>query len=414
MSNLQAQKVGPYDKKTEVSQAITAKIKLLAAGGNIQTHTQLYFVTPQRYALEYARDSLLSFLTPEQQTKYNLDPRVVDQASLAIKNPTEFSPLLKSEINKSLTGEQNKGDGTEFVGYQDVPVSSDSLTNPTQSASGPLSSSFQKVPIYNHFSIVGKLQDMSDNKSTQSLFWRLAGQVASLPTRMMALVTTPIGSVPNDYTIGCTGNYATEDWLSGNCKPSTTATVSAAPASTSNMCIETKIADQATLTKYANDLKNYLGLATNQAMWAAYFSGYAKGGQQYLFESADVCNFGSYNSVCFSNVIDYAVQNNLNPYLAIAIALNETGGLKSNLPLGVGPHFGCGVNTDKSSSQVIGNGTPASKLQCMVGAFNDYANAGKSANDALTTYGYVNGVHNHNLTTIINLLSNNTYTGVCQ
>ncbi len=414
LSKFSSPKVGPYDKKSEISTPITAKIKDVTKPGAIQTHTQLYFVTPQRYAMEFARDSFLAFLTNDQQAAFNLDPRVVSQTQAAVQDPSQFSPLLKSEINKSLTGEQSKGDGQEITGYQAVPNSSDSLTNPNQTT-GSTNTGFHQVAITNNFPIVGKLQEMSENKTTQSLFSRLAGQVASLPTRMMALLTTPLGSQANDYTKACHGNYATEDWLTGKCVASTTAgTTTAAPAATGNVCVETKITDQAILAKYAADLKSYLGMATNQSMWSAYFAGYKRGATQYLFTSNDVCNFGSYNNVCYANVIDYAVQNNINPYLAIAIALNETGGLKSDLPLGVGPHFGCGVNTDPTLKQVIGNGTPASKLQCMIGAFNDYANSGKSANDALTTYGYSNGVHNHNLNTIIGLLSNNTYVGVCQ
>ncbi|CAN5297148.1 hypothetical protein BH10PAT2_BH10PAT2_0090 [soil metagenome] len=395
LAQLKAEKAGPYAKKTSIETKITANVKDVTAGGNIETRTELYFVTPQRYELAWAQKSFLTFLNASQQQ--TLSNGATDEILKTVSDPTKFSPLLKSELGKTLSGLEKKP-AYEIVG-------SNTVTN----ADGTTS----QTPSKNDFDLRGLLLDTSDFPDTQSIFWKVAGQVASLPTRMMALVTTRVGSPINDYTRGCTGNFATENWLTGKCLKAADVDVAAVASpsagTTSNMCIEAKISDPDTLKKYGDQLKGYLAQPSSKDLWYRYYSGYRADATEFLFESTPMCGDGS--SPCFNHVIDTAIANHINPYLAIAIALNEDGGLKATAD-GLGPHFGCGLNPNPPPKIVWG--LIENKLTCMVGAFNDYETHGLNSEASLVKYGYDGGQKQGNLSKIIGIISLHSYAGKCE
>ncbi len=406
LAQLKAKQLGPYTKKTEISTNITVHVEDMTKGGDVTTHTELYFVTPQRYALQYAQESMLNFLSNATQLGYANAQETIQ----SVFTPSKFSPLLRAELAKTLTGREVKT-AQEIVNIQapanPVPVVPGKTPPPTTQTKD--------------IELIGLINDVSDRPYVQSIFWRVAGQAASLPTRMMSLLTTKVGSAINDYTRGCTGNFATDNWFSGNCLRATDESGGSVPASPTpgtpgNICIETKLlnpdgsADTTKLNQYAADLMDYLGQPNTANFWDAYFAGYLRGAKPYLFSANDQrCNA---SGTCYSMVIQRAVENRINPYLAIAIALNETGGFRSLQPDWSGPHFGCGVNLDPNGP-TIGFGTIPAKLNCMVGAFNNYYNQGMNPDAALTKYGYANGSRNQNLTKIIGIISHQKYLGVC-
>lgn len=159
------------------------------------------------------------------------------------------------------------------------------------------------------------------------------------------------------------------------------------------------------VAQYASALKQ--SLPGQSGLWDAYFpeKNYPPLiGPQNLFNN--VCNGGQ---ACYSYIVDQASIAGINPYLAIAIALNEDGGLRSNqADYSNVKHFGC----DPFGSTLYSRpSTIENKLSCMITTLS--GNKAASSNDILTSYGYVNGYDNHNLSTIIGLLSNNSYKGVC-
>jgi hypothetical protein len=119
--------------------------------------------------------------------------------------------------------------------------------------------------------------------------------------------------------------------------------------------------------------------------------------KQHLYEPS--CN----GQVCY----DYIVSNLangptcrekvINPYVGIAISLNETGGLVSNLENGANiKHFGC------DPYKVLGIAAdPVSKFQCMVNTLINDCRAGKPDAETLSEYGYLPG---NNLNSLVDLL----------
>ncbi len=124
-----------------------------------------------------------------------------------------------------------------------------------------------------------------------------------------------------------------------------------------------------------------------------------KQAKQHLFEIS--CN----GQICYEYIIGQTVANSrcggryFNPYVAIAIALNETGGLVSNLPDGSNiKHFGC----DPFGRLGIGL-TPVEKFQCMINTFSNSCNNGLSEEEALRRYGYNPSDNLNNLVVILGL-----------
>jgi hypothetical protein len=181
---------------------------------------------------------------------------------------------------------------------------------------------------------------------------------------------------------------------------------------TAGSCIEVWVSqDQA--NTFADAIAENLPLQKTATLhfagWEAYFRGVD--GIPYLFEPA--CD-GS--NKCYQYIIDRVLASPrsdglvVNPYLAIAIALNETGGLKStDASAGHrGAHFGCGISSDGSG---ISQDTIENKLSCLMGYFQN--NQSLNSNDSLKRYGYVNGNQNGHLTFIIDVVSNYSYQGSC-
>jgi len=124
--------------------------------------------------------------------------------------------------------------------------------------------------------------------------------------------------------------------------------------------------------------------------------------KQHLFENT--CE----GQVCYEYIISQTTANPLcqgryfNPYIAIAIALNENGGLVSNLPDGSNiKHFGC----DPFGRLGIGL-TPIEKFRCMINTFSNSCNNGLSEEEALERYGYNPSDNLNNLVNILGLNQN--------
>lgn len=203
VAELQAQNIGPYEKKKDITATMSARVVDSQIDHTIKTTTTLYYVGPHRYGLQHIQNGFLSFLSLEQldasQNGKSTALANLTNVGKSVLDPSKFSPLLKSELGKSINGEQKK------QAYE--ITSSDALPPPGQPT----------IPGIRPFDLVGKFQDKSDNPNSEGIFWKVAGQVASLPTRMMAMVTTPFISKVNQDTQKCTGNYATEQWLKDGC-----------------------------------------------------------------------------------------------------------------------------------------------------------------------------------------------------
>ncbi len=150
---------------------------------------------------------------------------------------------------------------------------------------------------------------------------------------------------------------------------------------------------------FGAQLSARLANPSEKDFWAKYFAGYLKGlgpdVKTHLFENS--CN----GQPCYQYIINQLKSplcgdQYLNPGLAIAIALNETGGLASTDPSGANiKHFGC----DPFGQAGVGTSITA-KFGCMVNTFKKAC--GQTAAQVLTSYGYAS---DHNLTTIMSLLN---------
>lgn len=118
--------------------------------------------------------------------------------------------------------------------------------------------------------------------------------------------------------------------------------------------------------------------------------------KQHLFEPS--CN----GQLCYQFFDSFAGQTQtecngqfINPYLTIAVALNESGGLVSDNDSGSNvKNFGC----DPFGRLGIAS-TPTSKFSCFINTITN--DCGKSDTDILSEYGYTPG---HNLFSIMNIL----------
>jgi hypothetical protein len=265
-----------------------------------------------------------------------------------------------------------------------------------------------------------RAKDPANGKElTSPLMWQVAGSVANIPTRVFAFITNKIGSKMYNFTLGCKGEYGTENWLLGNCTPvASTDSPGVTPFPSTpvgGQCIDFKVsdsfADQAEQVLTQN-IPAQQHQSSTFAGWDRYFSVADEPTIQHLFYPD--CQGGQY---CYSYILNTIKSadiggKRLNPYLVMAIALNETGGLISRKPGFIGPHFGCGIGPSDNPGQIISDGSIESKLQCLIGFFK--ANENLSANDALSKYGYSNGARNGNLVKIANIISGGKATTACE
>lgn len=369
------ERVGEYDKKREAVSLLEANVQMRAGNGvgdpntdNIG-RTRIFYVSPHYYTFLYNQNAFLGLLTTEQQE--------------IILNNESFNSVLKTEGMDTFTSQ--KSSSTYRVprtgGYDEYEVSVE----------------------------MGRKED-DEGEIDSPLMWQTGGTVASYNTRLLALLSTPPGSKMHNYTLGCTGKNATENWLLGKCKsvdgegPSVEPEPKPAPA---GQCINVWPADQqAEAAIIRRNLPGQQAASRNFAGWAAYFSVTSRPQDQHLFRNS--CNG---NQSCIEYILDRVTQESeVSPMLMMAIALNETGGLISNEPGFIGPHFGCGIDRDNPGR--IAAGTIEDKLTCALGFFSQ--NRSLSSDEALRLYGYANGSRNSNLNKIINIISDGEYTGTCE
>lgn len=175
--------------------------------------------------------------------------------------------------------------------------------------------------------------------------------------------------------------------------------------------------DKSTQQQYAAELKQTLADPATQDLWARYYAGYANTlngstatkeeamAHQHLF--LNHCNGGE---LCYDYILNRVVnETEVNPYFAIAVSLNETGGLLSFKDNYAGPHFGCGVDFSDPSGLSTTSQTIETKVDCFINTLNSYQAEGLSADGAMSKYGYKNGEHNQNINKIIGLLKDDYY-----
>ena len=385
-SKLEAQeRVGLYDKKLEASNLFEAHVpNALNSSLNEIGTTRMFYVSPHNYTMLYAQNAFLGMMTTDQQEKFLRDEN--------------YNSVLKTSGMDNFTAQKDSSS------YR-IPIPG---TNPVEYETGEVS-------------VEMKRPQSSGKEQESPLMWQTAGAIASFPTRMLALITTPPGSQVHNFTLGCTGPHATEMWLKGQCTPveapestEETTSKSGTPSKPSQQCINVWEEDTNKAGKYKADILAKLPLQQNAvskpdfafAGWAAYFGVPGRPDDQHLFRND--CNGGR---SCIQYILEEVTKKtDLNPYLAVAIALNETGGLISNEPNNVGPHFGCGI--DRSKPGFISQGTIEEKLECMLGFFAD--NRALTSDAALRKYGYKDGSRNDNLNKIIAIVSEGSYKGSCE
>lgn len=168
----------------------------------------------------------------------------------------------------------------------------------------------------------------------------------------------------------------------------------------SNFCVDAYV-DKEHFDLYRGQLASRLSNSKQPSFWRDYFIGYynklGATSKPYLFES--VCG----GKPCYQYILDQLSTRScgdgkyINPSLAIAVALNETGGLGSADPTGANPdHFGCDRTGAAGYSSTI-----QSKLQCFVDIL--MKGCGKTSYQVLGPdgYGYLS---DSNLTGLIDLL----------
>ncbi len=405
-SKLEAVNQGFYEKKLEGFAEVEANVTDMnpppgaqgLKGGDFG-HTQVFFVSPHNYTLLYAQNAMLSLLTEEQQ-------------EIFLKNEN-FNSVMKT------TGLDNFSSSIAISYYDDATPG----TTPPPVIPG------ETAPPLNRKPVTAELQRKKDDEPPNQgktldspLMWQVAGSIANIPTRLYTLVSTTLDNPTRLFTLGCTGSYATEQWLLGRCTPVKPEDAATNPGNVppsnnaSNQCVAVYMDAAEAQTAAAEIRANLPGQQLQSpsfAGWARYYSVGDRPEIQHLFQNH--CNNGQ---PCIDYILDQVLNTSingktLNPYLVMSIAMNETGGLISSKPGYVGPHFGCGIGGSGQGGQIISDGSIESKLQCLTGFFQNYAARTRpeeqSDDAALTLYGYRNGSRNNNLVKIMGILSNGKY-----
>lgn len=349
--------------------------------GGTESKVQMYLVYPVGYELKDVEARLASLImTPEELAEYHSDPdleRYFEMSGVAVDFTSDeqsiefpYGGAPSSEcINQIAATAQAEGIPEISVNTANIPA----CANLRKATAKVIDEQYERQP-------------------------RVLGGVLGHLMRTLQLSLHTTGSAIHTYIASC---KTTEDFLRGNCSGDPTAQgVDSGTGDGAKTCLNVR-EDSSALATYAQQLKS--NLAGQASLWDAYYAGYLRGAPQHLFGTCVGV------TPCYNHIIDQAVANNLNPYLVIAIALNETGGFKSNNADQSGPHFGCGV--DRERPGFISSGPIENKLNCMLGFFRD--NASLSSDAALSKYGYANGARNQNLNKIVGILSNNSYQGTC-
>ncbi len=207
-----------------------------------------------------------------------------------------------------------------------------------------------------------------------------------------------VGSAAHSYVVSCA---TTEDFLLGRCDGGVQNDPSGSDGN-SSQCLDVWV-DNDTARQYASELRQNLPgqrePSPTFAGWRRYFGIKTHPEFQHIYETCGGMR-------CYEYVLNRVLnESNINPYLAIGIAFNETGGLYSAQPDKSGPHFGCAPWRDESIED---------KVSCFIDTLNNYQDRDKLDDDgALLKYGYVKGERNKNLNKIISILSKFTYRGTC-
>ncbi len=227
-ASLEAQnKTGVFTKKKDLEVKLSTTIKDIRNSVNIGTHTQVYFISPHHYNLQYAQNAFLSLLTLEQQDQLKNMGFSTNGAAL---DPEKFSPLLKTELNDKVSGPETQRGGQRAG--KPATTTTDDNDSTTQ------------TPRNEFFITSASLGTLKENNAPKKhpLLWDVGGQVANLPTRLFTMLVTPTTSKLHQYTRSCTDQdleHATENWFLGKCNPTAanvTPTTSCAPSDAITTC----------------------------------------------------------------------------------------------------------------------------------------------------------------------------------
>ena len=363
-SDLKAEDVGNYTKKTEAVVEIQGQVRDMSKDVKREAgKTAIFFITPHNYNLQYAQSAFLSLLSPEQQQQ--------------LKESAEFPPVLRT--------------GTVANIAENPTFASKRGTTPPASGA-PSGSGAPSSPPQDDVTVklsLGLLPDQKGEERKIPVLWQSAGHIASLPTRLFTLLSTSINEEVNQYTRGCKGPTATLDWLQGNCEAEDVAQEDTGEDSydqSAQYCIDwkpqastiaaIKSAAQSRLagfgytTPFRRDTDYYqaryqqvlsvnsqgitvasLGDPTN----ANYFEDFYGGGRALLWTRHPQCG----GKICYDYIMDTCAAAGYNPALCVAMNLSESGG--SNWIRFPGSYdFGCLSATPNSIS---------SGLDCIVNKF---------------------------------------------
>lgn len=370
-----------------------------------------YLVYPVGYDLKLVEDSLAGvIMTNEKRQEFSTNPEVKPFFQLSSIDQDFESEVESYEYQMGVDGvecteqeaKDNGGYCTRYVWYKAVDLG------------------FQP----------GQFDNSYNQQNDQNMRPRIHGGILGNLMRRIQLTLRTYATKQYTYIESC---KTTEDFLLGKCgDPSVTNALSCAQkyqndpaklqtclenevdnelkpqggATNASTCIDVWMDDNGERQAAADKLRQTLAIqqkpTTTFAGWGPYFVG--KDPNLYVNQHL----FGTCGgTTCYNYILDRVLsESSINPYLAIAIALNETGGLYSTKPGNVGPHFGCAP----SSPDTIEN-----KLSCMIKTLNGYRQDAKYNTDsaALERYGYVGGENNKNLNKIIGIISEGSYNGSC-
>lgn len=332
-----------------------------------KTTTRSYLIYPVGFELKSVEDALAAVI-------------YTDEEILAFKNnPDNLKYYKMLDTNISVEGRGDQG-FTDRDCISSGPQAPDDENAPADPCRGQVTA-----------------EVTADTTEAAPRVW---GGWLGIITRRIQENLQRFGTPAFNYLRSC---QTTEDFLLGRCSGGTQPGLGDLPDSgdKSSQCLEVWVSPEQK-TQYATVLRTNLpgqqSSTPRFAGWLRYFGVKTHPEYQHIYGTCG-------GQRCYEYVLNRILnESDINPYLAIAIAFNETGGLYSAKPDQSGPHFGCAPWRDESIED---------KLSCMINTLNGYRDSGLDSDAALRRYGYVHGYNNQNLNKLVGILSYWNYQGKC-
>lgn len=257
---------------------------------------------------------------------------------------------------------------------------------------------------------------------------------------LMAHVLAPIGSANYQETYCGLEDY----WLGGNCRGILGGLAEGGVAS--NISCMNIWVDQEVAQQHAADIKSNL---QSRVDWYAFYGGgnggfldglnanpvprcsngvspdpslYDTKATQWLFEALPECG----GQLCYEWVVDQTLARSVgdgkvvDPYISIAIALNENGGFITSRKDRMGRHFGAITHTGEyeCTGDVVDLDTIPNKfgamIRTLIGGYNGESTLGQSGVAILTRYAGNSGYNSTIANLVSNFIASGGYTPQCQ